>query len=186
MTTIAQPTAQPTSADAAHGGRRSLAESLSSMRTSTRKFTLEGLFLTIGALCLPIGIVTIVLGWYGAAHTGHLYEQNDYLISGGLLGLGLIFIGGFLYFGYWMARQVRATESGTQQVLRALARRDGQGALDSSGTAAGRPLSVLVVTEQGSMLHRPTCPAVTDRNVRIVSLDGAAGYRPCTVCDPLG
>jgi hypothetical protein len=78
MTTIAQPTAQPTSADAAHGGRRSLAESLSSMRTSTRKFTLEGLFLTIGALCLPIGIVTIVLGWYGAAHTGHLYEQNGW------------------------------------------------------------------------------------------------------------
>ena len=33
--------------------------------------------------------------------------QIPYVVSGGLLGLGLIFLGGFLYFGYWLALLVR-------------------------------------------------------------------------------
>ena len=57
-----------------------------------------------GAILLPLGLVVIVLGWYGAANTPYQYDQLSYLVSGGLLGLGLTFIGGFLYFGAWLAR----------------------------------------------------------------------------------
>jgi hypothetical protein len=166
-----------------------LADAISEVPRSRRfNISLESLFLTVGALCLPIGIVTIILGWYGAAHTGHLYEQNDYLISGGLLGLGLIFIGGFLYFGSWMARQARATEAGTQQTVQALVR------LEQKLTALGatsdgspsRPASLFVVTEHGSMLHRPSCPVVVGKSVRVLDLPDTSRYQPCTICDPLG
>jgi hypothetical protein len=180
--------AQPGGTTAAKNRQRSLSEAISSMRSRLLRISLEGLFLTVGALCLPIGIVTIILGWYGAAHTGHVYEQNDYLISGGLLGLGLIFIGGFLYFGYWMTRQIRATETTGQQTLRALERlegRVGSGTPATGGRAITAP-SIFVVTEHGSMLHRPTCPAVADRSVRIVDPAQGADYRPCAVCQPLG
>ena len=57
-----------------------------------------------GAVLLPLGLVVIVLGWYGAANTPYQYDQLSYLVSGGLLGLGLTFCGGFLYFGAWLAR----------------------------------------------------------------------------------
>ena len=57
-----------------------------------------------GAVLLPLGLIVIILGWYGAAHTPYQYDQLSYLVSGGLLGLGLTFCGGFLYFGAWLAR----------------------------------------------------------------------------------
>jgi hypothetical protein len=57
-----------------------------------------------GAVLMPLGIIAIGMGWYGVAHSHYIYDQNTYLISGGLLGLGLVFLGGFLYFGAWLAR----------------------------------------------------------------------------------
>lgn len=57
-----------------------------------------------GAVLLPGGLIVIGLGWYGVAHTPYEYNQTSYLVSGGILGLGITFAGGFLYFGSWLAR----------------------------------------------------------------------------------
>lgn len=62
-----------------------------------------GLFVA-GAVLMPLGILAICLGWYGTAHSHYVYDQNTYLVSGGVFGLGLVFLGGFLYFGAWLAR----------------------------------------------------------------------------------
>src|SRR6266568_894198 len=53
------------------------------------------------------GIVLIVLGWLGTSRTVLVAGQIPYVVSGGLLGLGLVFLGGFLYFGYWLALSLR-------------------------------------------------------------------------------
>src|ERR1043166_7294420 len=45
---------------------------------------------------LALGVVFVMLGWYGAAHTNIFSEQIPYLISGGLLGVALIVVAGFL------------------------------------------------------------------------------------------
>ncbi|MCU1372931.1 MAG: hypothetical protein JWO68_217 [Actinomycetia bacterium] len=42
------------------------------------------------------GFGLMVLGWWGAAHTHRQIEQIPYLISGGLVGLGLVVVGGLL------------------------------------------------------------------------------------------
>lgn len=65
--------------------------------------TMNGILFVVGAVLLPAGLVVITLGWYGAARTPHLYDQMTYLISGGLLGLALVFVGGMLFFGSWIA-----------------------------------------------------------------------------------
>ena len=180
-----------------------------------REFPLETILVVLGGLCLPAGIIAIIVGWYGAAHTPRLYEQNDYLISGGLLGLGLVFVGGFLYFGYWMTRQIHAAGAANQQTLRALSRIEAQMAAVAAATAAtaaglenasngrggrsGRtPASAvarreapvaavpggLVATERGSLVHRPDCPVVANKqNLRPVDAD-ARGFRPCQICAP--
>ena len=39
-----------------------------------------------GAILLPLGLVVIVLGWYGAANTPYQYDQISYLVSGACSG----------------------------------------------------------------------------------------------------
>src|SRR3712207_1115662 len=58
----------------------------------------------VGATLLPLGIVVILLGWYGVANTPFGWDQQSYVLSGGFGGLALTFVGGFLYFGAWLAR----------------------------------------------------------------------------------
>src|SRR5690242_7623094 len=43
-----------------------------------------------------LGFVAIVLGWVGASHTARQVEQIPYLISGGIVGLALVVLGGLL------------------------------------------------------------------------------------------
>src|SRR5438270_8100131 len=78
-------------------------------RPRSGRFPLAAVLLVIGGLCLPVGFIAIILGWYGTAHTLNPYEQSSYLISGGILGLGLVVVGGFFYFGYWMTKQLEVT-----------------------------------------------------------------------------
>jgi hypothetical protein len=192
MTTIAQPGGYdaPASDQGAPPRHVALMDAIASLRPGRGgRFPIESFLLTVGALLLPIGVVTILLGWWGAAHTGHTYEQTDYLISGGLLGLGLIFIGGFLYFGYWMTRQIRATEEGNELTRQAFARIEAQmdadrGAATAAGPAGAVATGALVATEHGSMLHRPDCPIVAGKeHLRRVE-PGAPGFQPCGVCTP--
>jgi hypothetical protein len=145
----------------------------------TATVRMETVLLAIGAVCIPTGLVAIIVGWYGVAHTGHLYEQNSYLISGGILGLALVFIGGFLYFGYWMTRQIHATNAASQQALRAIARLEVQLAPAPSATPS------LLATERGTLLHRPECRVVAGKVTRAVPA-GTAGFEPCRICRPFG
>ena len=66
----------------------------------------QWLFVAGGALVLA-GIVLVIIGWVGTSQTVLVAGQIPYVVSGGLLGLGLIFLGAFLYFGYWLALLVR-------------------------------------------------------------------------------
>lgn len=68
--------------------------------SETWLFTLGGVFATLG-------IALVVVGWIGASRTVLVAGQIPYLISGGLLGLAFVFLGGFLYFGYWLTMLVR-------------------------------------------------------------------------------
>jgi hypothetical protein len=164
----------------------------------------EHILLVLASILFPLGLALIFLGWYGAAHTGHPYEQTDYLISGGILGLALTAAGGFMYFGYWLSRQLG--ESRRQHALTLQALRHIQDTMTGATTTAaatngrGRrsrtaladdptrqiPVPTLVVTAHGSLMHRPDCPVVAGRpGVRPVRAD-TAGYGHCTMCDAGG
>jgi hypothetical protein len=62
---------------------------------------------TVGAALATAGIMLVIVGWVGTSHTVLVAGQIPYVVSGGLLGLGLVFLGGFMYFGYWMALLVK-------------------------------------------------------------------------------
>ena len=54
------------------------------------------LLLFPGALAVVAGFALMFLGWYGASHTARQIEQIPYLISGGIMGRGLVMLGALL------------------------------------------------------------------------------------------
>lgn len=132
-----------------------------------------------GAFLLLAGLGSIVLAWYGAAHTPFVFEQIPYLISGGLLGLGLAFVGGFLYFAYWLTRMLRESREHSKRLEETLEQiRD---ALHPATSGNG----TFVATAKGTMFHRDDCRLVAGRaDVHAVSAS-EPGLKPCEVCKPL-
>jgi hypothetical protein len=153
------------------------------------------ILLFIGALCMPLGICLVVLGWWGAAHTPYNFEQVPYLISGMGLGIVVMLLGGFLFFGAWIARVALNTRRSADQMSRMMEAIVGAGAADITGVnggddaQTGRSLARserYVVTATGSMLHRADCPIVATRdNLRDVPAKEQGDLKPCQICQPL-
>lgn len=56
-----------------------------------------------GAIGVVLGLNFMLFGWIGAARTARQIEQIPYLISGGLIGLAFVFLGGLLLASaFWM------------------------------------------------------------------------------------
>lgn len=163
----------------------------------SRRGGLDGVLGVVSAVLLPLGLALIVLGWYGAAHTPYLFEQVPYLISGGLVGLGLVTGAGLLYFGSWVARSAAVQHRAGEEMLDLLREiRDGLGersaprpasraASRSESAGNGHHALAFVATARGSMWHRPDCAVVAGReDLHAVAADGE-GLKPCALCQPL-
>lgn len=159
---------------------------------SIRYWTLDRILAFLALIMLPAGLGAIILGWLGAANTPFLFEQVPYLISGGLLGVGLMLMGGLLYVGSWLARLAEQSRDEADkvrelvEVLRAdLAATPGRAAEAVARSSAGLPVH-LVATPTGTMFHRPDCSVVASReDLREVDPDAESGMKPCKMCDPL-
>jgi hypothetical protein len=134
----------------------------------------------------------------------NLWEQIPYAISGGMLGLALVFAGGFCYFAYWLTQLVYAARRDNadtrillehiEQLLSSGASLSALPAVDGALNAGGRQLTATApaaatatffATPTGTMFHRATCPAVAGRdNLREVHGD-EDGLTPCKICEPL-
>ena len=150
----------------------------------------ERLLMIVGGVIAPLGLIVVLLGWWGAAHSPYVFEQLPYVISGGLLGLGLIFLGSFFYFAHWMTQLVKEHRAQSVAIVEALERlQDEVGkqastvthAVSTNGTLDGA--IVLVATERGSMAHRADCAVVAGKGgLRQVS--ASDDLAPCKLCDP--
>ena len=74
----------------------------------------------VGGFLMPLGLAVIGIGWYGTAHTGYVFEQLPYLVSGGLFGLGLTFCGALIFFSAWLARLTQLQREQTELTRRLL------------------------------------------------------------------
>ena len=76
----------------------------------------------LGMLTMAFGLVCIILGWYGAAHSPYQYEEIPYVISGGLLGVALVIGGGVLVLCAWSLRQVEEARRNAVAIVRSMDR----------------------------------------------------------------
>ncbi len=99
-----------------------------------------------GSVLVPLGVVFILIAWYGAAHTPYVQQQIPYLVSGSFAGVGCMVLGGLLYWAHWLYRMYDQADQHheqqmqlMQQTLRALTDRlgaqcgDGYVSQDASG-----------------------------------------------------
>lgn len=165
-----------------------LAAQVRDLRTRAGSGRLDRWMLVVGGVLMPLGALVIVLGWIGASRTPLPFEQNDYLISGGLLGLGLLIIGGFVYFGYWQAVRIRDSRQQAAELTDALGRIETllSGAyVPEQSSLNGASRWEFVATTNGSIFHRPDCPVVSGRSdLAAVDADDT-GLQPCRICTPL-
>jgi hypothetical protein len=187
-----------------------LAATVARLRTRAGNVDTARVMLWIGGILMPLGVVLVILGWSGASHTSNLYEQIPYAISGGMLGIGVLFTGGFCYFAYWMTQLVHATRREGRETRAALERIEHLLAAAASApapaatstAAATAPVTAevpaviatgaasadatpFVATSKGTMFHRPECTVVAGKTgLRRVSGD-EAGMTPCKICNPL-
>jgi hypothetical protein len=179
----------PSSALAGDSRQARLTSAVARLRTRVTGGSAERWFRIAGPALMPLGALVILLGWYGAAHTTRLFLQIPYLISGGILGLGLMFAGGFVYFARWMtdllletrkqATDAEATAARTAAALERIEALLREGAAGATSIAAD---TALVTTANGRLVHRPDCRMVVGREVKPVR--AGASLDPCGICQP--
>lgn len=176
---------EPVEEPVADTGRNRLAELRQAAANLHRRASTAGTerwLLLAGAILVPLGLVLIVAGYWGAAHAPRVIQQIPYQLSGGVLGTALVFAGGFSYFAYWLTQILNEQQ-------RTAARLDAQTAALVEELRALRAAVVgveavsdepdLVTTPGGTLAHLPSCPVVAGR---ADTKPAAAGSRPCKVC----
>lgn len=129
----------------------------------------ERLLMVLGGILVPLGIIVVLLGWWGAARSPYVFDQLPYVISGGLLGVGLIFLGAFLYFAHWMTEMVKESRRQSTALLAAVERLEARLAAAPTPKAAtngalGEAVDGWVATQHGTMAHRPDCVVVAGKS----------------------
>ena len=151
----------------------------------------ERILLVLAGIIAPLGLVVVLLGYLGVANTPYVFEQNSYLISGGIFGLALVFLGAFFYFAHWMTQLVKEHRVQSVAMLEAIQRlqdeitRQGEGPVGSASSGNGHDPDavVLVATLRGSMAHVPGCVVVAGKS-DLRQVDSSDGLTPCKLCEP--
>ena len=167
------------------------ADGVRTLRVGSASITLnERILLVIAGIVAPLGLLLILLGYIGVANTPFVFEQNSYLISGGLFGLALVFLGAFFYFAHWMTQLVKEHRVQSVALLEAIQRLQDEvsrqsGELAAGGAAGvnGHDASVLVATQHGTMAHVPGCAVVAGKK-DLRRVEAEDGLEPCKLCAP--
>ena len=161
---------------------------LPSLARSDSEFDLRNTWQVVaGAVLMPLGLIVILLAWYGAAHARVPQQQIPYMVSGGFIGLGLMIGGGLLFWAHWLYRIYDQADLQHRELLDAIRSLNGNSVADaSSGTTSPAATGRLVATKTGTNFHRPDCAVVARRrNLRTISEAQAGSMQPCRICEPL-
>lgn len=161
--------------------RAELQRAVSGLRSRVRGADPVVFFTRAGSVAVVLGLGFIYLGWQGASRSVREVEQIPYLISGGILGLALVFLGGLM-----LATVLWAS------LLARMLNRDGEESsrpqpMPLTAEPMARPgpppaTARLVATAAGSLYHRPDCRMVAGR--RVVAAETSSATTPCQVCEP--
>lgn len=134
----------------------------------------------LGVLLALLGFLIMFFGWNGAASSNFVPAQFPFLISGGLVGLGVVVLGSSLILVQNQRADSARLEAALERVALAVERQGG-GATAGQGSLAGY---VLAGT---TSYHQPDCTLPEARTeTRMVPLNDVPGsnLEACRVCRP--
>lgn len=151
----------------------------------------------IGWICIGVGALLMLLGWFGVSREAIPAKQIPYLVSGGIGGVFLAVLG-----AYFLATQELRNDSGrldrletmVEELHQALLRRPDapdlttlsvpeQVATNGSTTRARR----VVIVPGGELFHRLDCQMAAGKDTEELTPAAARkrGLRPCLACAPV-
>ena len=103
---------------------------IAGLRVKGQRGGVETRLLYLGIGLLGLGLVMVAVAWFRASDTTVQHEQIDYLISGGLGGIGVTLVGAAIYlrislaryFRLWLVRLVYEQRAQTDRTVEALER----------------------------------------------------------------
>jgi hypothetical protein len=157
--------------DTSAAGPAGFAERVDQIHVPEPNADRERLMLILGGVLVAVGLVAVLVGYWGASGTSSPAEQIPYALSGGAFGLGLIVLGCALItrfslarlFRFWLARIVAEHQVQTDRTVDVLERIEA--ALAAGGAAGG------AAAGGGASASSHAAPAV---DVTAPSADGAA------------
>jgi hypothetical protein len=147
----------------------------------------------LGYVLVALGLLALLIGWYGVSGESIVAKQLPYIASGGLLGVALVALGG----RFMMIQDLRHDSNRLDRLetmvneLHAalLARPDAPGRTSRGDVKAEvNGKSSYVVLPGGQSFHLPDCPMLEGKDrASKVKPDAAAkrGLTPCPLCEPL-
>jgi len=153
----------------------------------------------LGYVLVAAGFLALAIGWYGVSGEVLVAKQLPYLISGGLVGLGLIAVGA----RFLIIEDLRRDSGRLDRVERMVGELHASGRLDRVEQMVGELHALLLQYEDanasaGSVpqyrvvpgrrrYHRPGC-TMLDGKPKVTQLTPAAvaerGLSPCPLCEP--
>lgn len=125
MTDLSSPAASGSSSSSAADR---LHEGVGDLHVPEPSADAEALLMKLGVALPVIGVVLILAAWWNSAGSKYVADQIPMLISGGILGTGLILVGVGLFIRFslarllrvWMARVVAEQQVQTDRVVDAM------------------------------------------------------------------
>ena len=149
----------------------------------------------LGYILIALGGILLLAGYLGVSREVIVARQIPYLVSGGLIGLAAITLGGRLLLIEDLRRdsgRLDRLEKAVQELHQVLLYRPDAPSLATETTvnangARQAAATKLMVLPGGESFHRPDCPVVGDKATgRTVTLETAQrkGLHACPLCQP--
>ncbi len=140
------------------GGPAGLADRVNQIHVPEPNADRERLMLIAGGVLVAIGVIAVLIGYWGASGTSSPAEQIPYALSGGALGLALVVLGCALItrfslarlFRFWLARIVYEHQVQTDRTVDALGRIETL----LAGGATPSPVDVTTGSDPSEDTHR--------------------------------
>ena len=152
----------------------------------------------LGYILIAVGGILLLVGYLGVSREVIVARQIPYLVSGGLVGLAAVTLGGRLLLIEDLRRdsgRLDRLEKAVQELHQVLLYRPdaptvAEAAAASTAVNGARAAAAekLLVLPGGESFHRPDCPVVGDKPAgRTVTLETAQrkGLHACPLCQPL-
>ena len=146
----------------------------------------------LGYILIALGGILLLAGYLGVSREVIVARQIPYLVSGGLIGLAAITLGGRLLLIEDLRRdsgRLDRLEKAVQELHQVLLYRPDAPSLATATAvnANGARAVKLLVLPGGESFHLPDCPVVGDKSTgRSVTLETAQrkGLHACPLCQP--